>query len=162
MRRIKNYKNMSKERLLSALDESESAGSGNNFDNARIKKIREDFNKLRHRFLNPKTEEIKRHLYEIENKKNLSKSKIKRIEENLLDSEKSLFKFKKYYDYDDIEYRGIRDVGNLLNGVAINGIAFNQSTDKDYYKPIKTNSAFNGNYIEYQSKGDRDKNLSIK
>ena len=43
MRRIKNYKYMSKERLLSALDESESAGSGNNFDNARIKKIREDF-----------------------------------------------------------------------------------------------------------------------
>ena len=47
MRRIKSYKNMSKESLLSALDESESAVSGNNFDNVRIKKIREDFNKLR-------------------------------------------------------------------------------------------------------------------
>ena len=161
-RGIKGYKSISKEKLLGALDDSELAESGNNFDNARIKKIREDFNKLRHRFLNPKTEEIKRHLYEIENKKNLSKSKIKRIEENLLDSEKSLFKFKKYYDYDDIEYKGIRDVGNLLNGVAINGIAFSQSTDKDYYKPIKTNSAFNGNYIEYQSEGDKDNNLSIK
>ena len=113
-RGIKGYKGISKEKLLGALDDSELAESGNNFDNARIKKIREDFNKLRHRFLNPKTEEIKRHLYEIEKKKNLSKSKIKRIEENLLDSEKSLFKFKKYYDYDDIEYKGIRDVGNLL------------------------------------------------
>ena len=30
---------------------------------------------------------------------------------------------------------------------------------KDYYKPIKTKSAFNGNYIEYESKGDKDKNL---
>ena len=29
---------MSKQRLLSALDESESAGCGNNFDHARIKK----------------------------------------------------------------------------------------------------------------------------
>ena len=47
MRCIKNYKNMFKEKLLSTLDESESAVSGNNFDNARIKKIREDFNKLR-------------------------------------------------------------------------------------------------------------------
>ena len=47
MRRIKNYKNMSKESLLSALDESESAVSGNNFDYVRIKKIREDFNKIR-------------------------------------------------------------------------------------------------------------------
>ena len=122
MRRIKNYKNLSKEKLLSALDESESAGSGNNFDNARIKKIREDFNKLRHRFLNPKTEEIKRHLYEIENKKNLSKSKIKRIEENLLDSEKSLFKFKKYYDYDDIEYKGIRGIGDLLKRICFQSV----------------------------------------
>ena len=40
MKCIKNCKNMSKESLLSALDESESAGSGNNFDNARIKKRR--------------------------------------------------------------------------------------------------------------------------
>ena len=47
MTRIKNYKNMSKERLLSALDESESAMNENNFDNVRIKKIREDFNKLK-------------------------------------------------------------------------------------------------------------------
>ena len=39
MRRIKNYKNMSKERLLSAIYESESAVSGNNFDNARKKRL---------------------------------------------------------------------------------------------------------------------------
>ena len=44
MRCIKGYKSMSKERLLSGLDESESAGSGNNVNNAGIKKIREDFN----------------------------------------------------------------------------------------------------------------------
>ena len=30
------------------------------------------------------------------------------------------------------------------------------------YKPIRTKSAFNGNYIEYQRKGDKDKNLSPK
>ena len=40
MRCLKNYKNMSKERLLSALDESESTGSKNNFNNARIKKLK--------------------------------------------------------------------------------------------------------------------------
>ena len=43
-RRIKDYKNMSKERLLNALDESELA---KNLDNAKIEKIKEDFNKLR-------------------------------------------------------------------------------------------------------------------
>ena len=46
-RRIKIYKSMSKEKLLSALNESQSAESKKNLDNAKIKKIREDFNKLR-------------------------------------------------------------------------------------------------------------------
>ena len=45
-----------------------------------------------------------------------------------------------------------KDVGNL----------FNQSIDEDYYKPIITSSAFNSNYIEYESKGDKDKILLIK
>ena len=154
MRRTEGCKSMSTERFLSALDESEcnsieSSGSRNNFNNARIKKIREDFNKLRDRFLKPKIEEIRRNLYEIENKKNLSKSKIKEIEQNLIESEESLFKLNKYYDYDDIKYEGIIDIENL----------FNRSTNDDYYKPIKTDSPFNGD-IEHQSKRDKDKNLS--
>ena len=53
---------MSKERLLSALDESESAESRNNFDNARIKAIKEDFNKLRYRFFKSKIKEIEENL----------------------------------------------------------------------------------------------------
>ena len=98
MRRIKGYKSISKERLLSALDKSESAGSENNLNNARIKNISEYFNKLRDRFLKPKIKQIRRNLYEKENKKNLSRSKIKEIE-----LEESLFKLNKYYYYDDIE-----------------------------------------------------------
>ena len=33
---------------------------------------------------------------------------------------------------------------------------------EDYYKPIKIHNAFNDNYIEYQSNGDKDKTLSIE
>ena len=33
--------------------------------------------------------------------------------------------------------------------------------DEDYIKPIKTNDVFNSNYIEYESKGDKNKTLSI-
>ena len=36
------------------------------------------------------------------------------------------------------------------------------SIDEDYYKPIITKDAFNGNYIQYESKGDKAKYLSIK
>ena len=35
------------------------------------------------------------------------------------------------------------------------------STDEDYYKPIITNSAFNNNYIQYESKGNKDKILTV-
>ena len=58
--------------------------SKKNLDNAKIKKITEDFNKLTDRFLKPKIKEIRKNLHEIENKKNLSESKIKKIEKNLL------------------------------------------------------------------------------
>ena len=59
---------------------------------------------------------------------------------------------KKYYDYGDIEYKGIRDMRNLIN----------LPIDEDYDKPIKSKDAFKSNYIEYESKGDKDKILSIK
>ena len=50
-----------------------------------------------------------------------------------------------------MEYKGIRDIKNLFDKFV-----------EDYYRPIKTKNAFNGNYIEYESKGDKgekDKNL---
>ena len=150
MRRIKNYKIMSKERLLSALDESnESSGNVNNFNNARIKKIREDFNELRHRFSKSKINEFKRSLYNIKNQENLSALEIKETKKSLDKLKKSLLSLKKYHYYDDAEYKGIRDIRNLFGEI-----------DEDYYKPIKTKSVFNGNRIEYESRGD--KNLSIK
>ena len=35
------------------------------------------------------------------------------------------------------------------------------SIDEDYYKPIINNSAFNNNYIQYESKGNKAKILTI-
>ena len=43
-RGIKGYKSMSKERLLTAVSESELVKSKKNFNDKRLKKIREDFN----------------------------------------------------------------------------------------------------------------------
>ena len=34
--------------------------------------------------------------------------------------------------------------------------------EKDHYKPVRTVSAFNNIYIQYESIGDKDKNLLIK
>ena len=54
-------------------------------------------------------------------------------------------------------------MANSFNEVALNGIPFDGvSTDEYYYRTTKTKSTFNGNYIEYESKGDKDKNLTRK
>ena len=54
-------------------------------------------------------------------------------------------------DSDDPDYEGIRGIENLFNKI-----------DEDYYKPVKTKGAFNDNYIEYECRGDKDKNLSLE
>ena len=36
------------------------------------------------------------------------------------------------------------------------------SIDEDYYKPIIAKSDFDGGFIQYESKGEKGKNLSIK
>ena len=38
---------------------------------------------------------------------------------------------------------------------------FYLTIDEYYYKPIITNGAFNNNYIQYESKGNKDKNTLI-
>ena len=66
--------------------------------------------------------------------------------------EENLFNPKKYYDYDDTEYTGIRDVKDL----------FDLSIDEDYYKPRITSDAFDNNYIQHESKGNKDKILTTR
>ena len=56
-----------------------------------------------------------------------------------------------YLDYDDDEYKGIKDLEHLFNEI-----------DDDYYKPIIAKSSFNKGYKEYESRGDKDKTLSIQ
>ena len=138
LRKVKDYKNKSKDELTKILSEPE--------PKINIEKIRKRFNDSM-----SKIKEIRRNLYETENKYNLSTPEIEEIVKNTFEVEK-LFEPKNYYDYDDIKYKEIWDVRNL----------FDFSIDKDYYKQIKTNDAFNGNYIDYESKGDKAKTLSIK
>ena len=100
-RGIKGCKNMSAKRLLSALIKPK-------IDNERLKKIREELNKSKHKFFKSEIKEITKNLYEVKSKKNFSMQKIKEIE-------KSLSALKKYHDHDDAKYIGIRDVRNLFN-----------------------------------------------
>ena len=68
LRGIKDYRMMSKERLISSINELKTVKE-NNFNGARTEKIRKDFNELRDRLSNPKIKEIRKDLYKIEKKK---------------------------------------------------------------------------------------------
>ena len=136
---IEGYERMSEERLISSISELAKKSE-------RIEKIKNDFNELRDRLSKPKIKEIRKDLYKIKNKK------IGEVEKNLK-LEKCLSQLKKYYYYeDDIKYRGIIDVKTLID----------LSIDEDYYKPVRTNDAFNSNHVEYKSKGHENKTFQLK
>ena len=112
IRGIKGCKSMSEDELLSTLNSSKPVNKSKtqktNFSKAKMEKIRKEFNESRHNCLKSRINEIRRNLYEIENEKSLFESKIKEIERNLTGLEENLSKTKSYYDYDDVEYRGIK------------------------------------------------------
>ena len=67
---MKGIKSMSKERLVSSFNESNSMKeSAKNFDGVRKEKMKIDFNELRDRLSKPKIKDIREDLYRIENKK---------------------------------------------------------------------------------------------
>ena len=76
---------------------------------------------------------------------------MEKIEKNLDELERNIFKTKKYYGHDDAECKRMKDIEGL----------FDSSTDKYYYKPIIVNSAFSNNHIQYENKGDKDKILTV-
>ena len=60
----------------------------------------------------------------------------------------------KYHDHDDLDYYGIRDIENLFDD--------DNNNDNDYYKPILAKCSFRENCKYCESRGDKDKKLSVK
>ena len=154
-RDIIGYKEKSQEDLINILSRSKPKI---NHPKKKIKKIQKYFSelrhRLRHRFSKSKINKFRRSLYNIKIWKNLSTPEIKETKKNLLELAKSLDNLKNYYDYDDNKYQRIEVMGSLFDKI--------DEVDEDYSKLIKTKSAFTGNYIENESKGDKDKNLLPK
>ena len=105
---------------------------------------------------NSDRKKIWKELYEIEKKKNLSDKKKEEIYDHLVKLGKALNKKEeyKYHHHDDLDYYGIRDIENLFGNVDVD--------DDNYYKPILVKSSFKNNYKYYESRGDKDKKLSVK
>ena len=136
-RGIRDHENMSNDKLFNALKALE------NKNKTRIDEIREEIKKLGHKLSRQELKEIKKNLHEIKNKKGHSASK--KTKEYLNKLEETFYKLNTYYDYDDAKYMAIKDTKGL----------FDLSISEDYYKPIIDKGAFNNNYIQYESKGDK-------
>ena len=165
LRRINNFKNLTKEDLILALLKSESNAlennnnnndnNNNNNDDDKISYIRMVLRRLGNTITNKDRKKIKKELYEIEKNQNLSGSEKEKTYDNLVNLVRTLDKKVKYQyqDRDDLDYYGIKDIENLFN---------DDVDDNIYYKPILTDSSLTKNYRIYESKRDKNINLSIK
>ena len=104
----------------------------------RIEIIREKLKELCHKLSKSELKEIKKHLYNIENKTELLESET--TKKYLDELDKKILKLDEYYDDDDFEFRGIENVQDLFKILI--------------YKPTLVKSGYNNDYIQYESKGD--------
>ena len=175
MRRIENRDELTKEGLIIRLLKSESSSAEHNYmkrfnnntnddnninDDTYDGKIRDkisDFrmilSRLGNMVANNDRKKIKKELHEIESNKNISDKEKEKNYDNLVELVNTLNKKEKYkyHDHDDLDYHGIRDIENVFD-----------ADNDDYYKPILVKSSFKENYKYYESRGDKDKKLSVK
>ena len=173
LRRIKNSDNLTKEDLIISLLKSKSSpaeciymkhfNNNNTNDNTYDDKIRGKISdirmilcRLRNTVTNKDRKKIKKELYEIEIKKNLSDKEKEEIHDHLAELVNTLNKKEiyQYHDRDDLDYYWIRDIENLFGNVDVD--------DDSYYKPILVKSSFKNNYKYYESRRDKNKKLSVK
>ena len=148
-RNVSHYERMTDEELLSTLKKNPQKPKNNqqqqiiSKNKERIEIIRSELKELGYKLLRDEFKEVKRSLYKLENKKDLlgSKKPTKYLDE----LDEKIRKLDKYYHDDDFEFRRIRNIQYL----------FKSSIDEDYYKPTLVKSGYNGNYAQYESRGDK-------
>ena len=134
-RNIKNYKSKSNDILYNIFKKKSK-------NKKRIDDIREELKNPKYNISKSESKDIKRNLYNTEKQREIS---LKKTSKYLDELDKRILRLDKYHDYDDFEYKGIKDIENL----------FKISIDKDYYKPELNKSGYNKNYAQYESKGDK-------
>ena len=150
IRRIKNHEEIPKEELIISLLKSKQSIAGifnNNLYDNKISDIGKILNRLRDILPRKYRKETKEKLYEIEHNENFSEENdeyLRKLVRILNDKEKN-----SPYDRDDLDYYGIRD-------------SEEEASEEDYYKPILVKSSFKSNYKYYESRGDKEKRLSVR
>ena len=55
----------------------------------------------------------------------------------------------------------MKDIKKFNADKILRGIRTLFESEEDYYEPLRIGNAFNSNYIEYESNGDKDRKLTI-
>ena len=134
-RNIKNYKNKSSNGLYEIFKKQPK-------NKRRIDDIKDELKNPTYNISKSESKGIKKSFYNIEKRNIIESRKATRYLDEL---DKKILKLDKYHDCDDYEYKGIKDIKDL----------FKLSIDKDHYKPTLVKSGYNGNYVQYESKGDK-------
>ena len=121
-RNIKNYKSKSSDRLYNIFKKQSE-------NKKRIDDIRK-LKKPKYNILKSKSKDIKRNLYNIEKQRKIS---LKKTSKYLDELDKRVLRLDKYHDYDDFEYKGIKDIENLFKILIV----------KDYYTPKLNKNGYN-------------------
>ena len=87
----------------------------------RIDDIREELKNPKYNILKSESKDIKRNFYNIEKQRKIS---LKKTSKYLDELNERIRRLDKHHDYDDDEYKGIKDIEN----------SFKILIDKDYYK----------------------------
>ena len=123
--------------------------------NKAIKEVRELFNGLRSNLSSKETKRIRSKLYKKEAIYSFLKEK-----DGLTDKEKivliNIAKYLKKFNNDFKKLHRYQD--NVMYGL---DYLFNEVNEKDYYEPKEIKSAFDGSYILYESRGDKDNELVL-
>ena len=157
IRRIKNYEETAKEELVIYLLKSKQGiaelFNSNLYDN-KISDIRRILSRLRDILPKKDRKEIKDKLYEIEHQRNISEAEKGENDEYLRKLVRMLNNKEKDgpYDRDDLDYNEVTYIEILLDKIS----------EEDYFKSIFVKSSFNDNYKHYESRGDKEKILSVK
>ena len=97
-RNIQGYENKSEEDLIKILSKLKPKIS---ITKKKLKEIKKDFSKLRHKFSKKEIDRFRKSFYNIKNHKNLYASEIREAEKNLAELEESLQFIKFNDDYND-------------------------------------------------------------
>lgn len=163
VRKVFNYAKLSKNDLFYTLLRSEKSPQEEQYLKRMNYKTREDLKerinhilmllaKLGNKITNRDRKNIIKKLIEIENEDHTNITRERAIR-YLLKETNNLYNIEKQHtkQHHDQVYYGLKDIQNIFNDY-----------DDDYYVPMLVRTSFNKKYEEYEIRGDRHKNLSVK